>query len=92
MSRLRLAHKNNRCETMAELKRLFAALENAELSHRAHIDNEHSVLVNQLHALSAYSHMAKHKYLTAMKDTFTGIHLLGLYESVRMISTNFYCF
>lgn len=59
--------------TMAELKRLFASLENAELTHRAHTDNEHSLILNQLHALSAYSHMVKHKYLTTMKDTFTGL-------------------
>ncbi len=57
---------------MAELKRLFASLENAELAHRAQIDQEHSTILNQLHALSAHSHMVKHKYLTTMKDTFAG--------------------
>lgn len=57
---------------MAELKRLFASLENAELAHQAQIDKEHSSILNQLHALSAHSHMVKHKYLTTMKDTFAG--------------------
>jgi hypothetical protein len=57
---------------MAELKRLFASLENAELAYRAQIDEEHSLILNQLHALSAHSHMVKHKYLTTMKDTFAG--------------------
>ena len=55
---------------MSELKRLFTSLENAELAHRAQIGDEHSSIVNQLRALSAYSHMVKHKYLTTMKDTF----------------------
>jgi hypothetical protein len=57
---------------MAELKRLFGSLENAELAHHAQIDEEHSSILNQLHALSAHSHMVKHKYLTTMKDTFAG--------------------
>jgi hypothetical protein len=57
---------------MAELKRLFSSLENAELAHRAETEREHALVLNQLHALSAYSHMAKHKYLTTMKDTFAG--------------------
>lgn len=56
---------------MAELKRLFAALENAELA-RAQIDEEHITILNQLHALSEHSHMVKNKYLTTMKDTFAG--------------------
>lgn len=56
---------------MAELKRLFGSLENAELA-RAQIDEEHSSILNQLHALSAHSHIVKHKYLTTMKDTFAG--------------------
>ena len=62
---------------MAELKRLFASLENAELAYRAQIDEEHSSVVNQLHALSAHSHMVKHKYLTTMKDTFAGQFLIA---------------
>ena len=67
---------------MAELKRLFASLENAELAHRAQIDEEHSTILNQLHALSAHSHMVKHKYLTTMKDTFAGwFFLFSEYES-----------
>jgi hypothetical protein len=57
---------------MAELKRLFASLENAELAHHAQIDEEHLAILNQLHALSAHSHMVKHKYLTTMKDTYAG--------------------
>ena len=57
---------------MAELKRLFASLENAELAHKAYADGEHALILNQLHALSAYSHLVKHKYLTTMKDTFAG--------------------
>jgi hypothetical protein len=70
--------------TMAELKRLFASLENAELTHRAHTDNEHSLILNQLHALSAHSHMVKHKYLTTMKDTFAGLFR----ERLRFFSMN----
>ena len=61
---------------MAELKRLFASLENAELAYHAQIDEEHSSILNQLHALSAHSHMVKHKYLTTMKDTFAGLLFL----------------
>lgn len=57
---------------MAELKRLFTTLENAEIMHKSYVDNEHTQLINQLHALSSYSHLAKHKYLTTMKDTFAG--------------------
>ena len=57
---------------MAELKRLFASLENAELAHRAQTEHEHNQVINQLQALSAYSHLVKHKYLTTMKDTFAG--------------------
>jgi len=57
---------------MAELKRLFASLDNAELAHRVQIEEEHATILNQLHALSAHSHLVKHKYLTTMKDTFAG--------------------
>lgn len=61
-------------QEMAELKRLFAALENAELAHRAQIEEEHATILNQLHALTAHSHLVKHKYLTTMKDTFAGLN------------------
>lgn len=57
---------------MAELKRLFASLENAELAYQVQAEKEHSSVLNQLHALGAHSHMVKHKYLTTMKDTFAG--------------------
>lgn len=57
---------------MAELKRLFASLENAELAYQAQAETEHASIRNQLHALGAHSHMVKHKYLTTMKDTFAG--------------------
>ncbi|CAF4082204.1 unnamed protein product [Rotaria sordida] len=72
---------------MAELKRLFASLENAELA-RAQIDEEHSSILNQLHALSAHSHMVKHKYLTTMKDTFTSNLSRYRDEDLRVRSTN----
>lgn len=70
---------------MAELKRLFASLENAELAYRAQIDEEHSSILNQLHALSAHSHVVKHKYLTTMKDTFAGLFSLSAEPGVERI-------
>ncbi|CAF2348703.1 unnamed protein product [Rotaria sp. Silwood2] len=72
---------------MAELKRLFASLENAELA-RAQIDEEHSFILNQLHALSAHSHMVKHKYLTTMKDTFAANLSRYRDEDLRVRSAN----
>jgi hypothetical protein len=73
---------------MAELKRLFASLENAELAHRAQIDKEHSSILNQLHNLSAHSHMVKHKYLTTMKDTFLAHLARYRDEDLRVRSVN----
>ena len=61
---------------MAELKRLFSSLENAELAYRAQINDEHLSIINQLRALSAHNHMVKYKYLTTMKDTFASLCIL----------------
>ncbi|UJR27547.1 hypothetical protein I4U23_008829 [Adineta vaga] len=83
-----IQYKNRKKCDMAELKRLFASLENAELAYRAQIDEEHSLILNQLHALSAHSHMVKHKYLTTMKDTFAANLARYRDEDLRVRSAN----